>query len=224
MSGGNLLIIVWLIIWSAFGLYLAKAPLWFIAIGWAFMLWGTAKSAYIRSAVPDLPAPQWKGQVARPIKPTFSKAEVTLSSVWDVLIGGLLFLFGTGLLLTNDCVQMYRDGDVFGCVFDGFFVVIGGFFLFSYWREQRLEDHLESRGVLVTGAVTGRVHRGKSGTYITYEFSTATGERLDGEFPDNRQGLEEGNEVLIVYDPDDPRKHGVPEAFRFYRLDTLLLR
>lgn len=220
---------IWLPLWAAFAYYLVQAPVWFVALGVGLSLWGLGKTIYVLAAVPDMPRPVAAAQKISTsiVTPRFSDAGFTLLGVLDLFVGGFFILVGSSTLISSNCIQVlstWSESDpakLFGCLFSALFPLMGTGLLINHWRERKKEANLTAHGIVVMGIVISRESRGKGGPHIIYEFSSPTGEVLSGEFGDNGSGFQEGNDVLVLYDPTDPTIHRAVPSLRFYKLDRM---
>jgi hypothetical protein len=212
--------------WSTFAFF-AGAPV-LVVIGIAMSIWGIGKSLYILSEVPDRPRPASADLLLAPsiIPAQFARAGFSLQSVLDLILGGLFVFIGGSTIVSKsaECLKLFSEwgeidpNQLMQCFLHAIFPLVGAGLIVYHFMERKREAALVRVGYVVRGFVTAIESGGKSGTHVSYEYPSLTGEMLAGDFTRTVPELQEGDEILILVDPADSEIHRAIPSLRFYEL------
>jgi len=153
-------------------------------------------------------------------KPNFVKAGFSLSNLGDLLFG--LFFTAVSLSIAipiwEKCFGNTLDARFFEkapCLGPIIFPVFGLGMVVYHFRERKREGALVDHGQLAMGIVT-KAPVGRQKT-VEFEFSTATGERMEGSQWVTTQEYDVADDILVIYDPVKPKIHRPVASLRFYQ-------
>lgn len=106
--------------------------------------------------------------------------------------------------------------------YGGLFVLSAAALIVQYRREHTLvQNRLSAIGVVTEYKVRGKgaPHLGKGVPVIKYQFVAFDQKTYQGETGWGAGGLEEGSQVTVFYNPQNPAKHHPASSFIFYSFE-----
>ncbi len=113
----------------------------------------------------------------------------------------------------------YRTHFPYRAFYSGLFVLSAAALIVQYRREHGLvQNRLSAIGVVTEYKIRGKgaPHLGKGVPLIKYQFVAFDQKTYRGETGWRAGGLEEGSQVTVLYDPQNPAKNHPLTSFIFY--------